>query len=159
MVKITLYKGQVKNSMNKTNWPTFLVDNRLLFFKKNNNKIMLNTVTLKANCGSTCTSKNQAYLYSERTNLLLFSYTYCTYCFHQYHTKQYNVDTRFKIWHDTERIDNLAWSENVRKRNLLYLSKKSNIRCMKYLGHVEYRVTIRRILSLVSKLIVICQYS
>ena len=35
-----------------------------------NNKIMLNTVTLKINCSSKCMSKNQACLYTERTNLL-----------------------------------------------------------------------------------------
>ena len=46
--------------MDKTKWPTFRVDSRLFFFKENNNQITLNTVTLKANCSSKCTSSNQA---------------------------------------------------------------------------------------------------
>ena len=43
VTETTVHLAQI-NSMNKTKWPMFQVDNRLFFFKKNN-KIMLNTFT------------------------------------------------------------------------------------------------------------------
>ena len=39
LIETTVHLEQV-NSMNKTKWPTFRLDKRLLFFEENNSKII-----------------------------------------------------------------------------------------------------------------------
>ena len=65
VIEISVYQGKTKQNDRRFEWA---ID--YAFLRENKTKIMLNTVTLKANCGSECTSKNQACLYTERTNLL-----------------------------------------------------------------------------------------
>ena len=54
------------SKQHEQNKMTDISNTRQLFFKENSKKIMLNTVTLKADCSSKCMSKNQTCLYTER---------------------------------------------------------------------------------------------